>query len=92
MANWAGQTHYANIYLSVDGSQSDPVGVALGRGEKIADPKFVDFAESDFHLTSGSPAVDSGERTDFVTDFDGNPVPAGKAPDIGAYEFRGRNW
>jgi len=52
----------------------------------------VDFAESDFHLTSGSPAVDSGERTDFVTDFDGNPVPAGKAPDIGAYEFRGRNW
>jgi len=91
MANWAGQTHFANIYFSVDATQSDPVGVALGRGEKIADPKFADFAKSDFHLTSGSPAVDAGEPTDFPTDFDGNPVPSGKAPDIGAYEFRERN-
>ena len=88
MANWAGQTHYANLYFSADGSQSDPVGVPLARGEKIADPKFVDFAARDLHLQSDSPAIAAGALNDFRVDFDGIPGAEGKAPDLGAYEFR----
>ena len=90
MANWGGQTHYSNLYFSADGSQSDPIGVAPGRGEKIADPKFVNLTNLDLHLESNSPAIDAGDANDFDTDFDGKRVPEGKAPDMGAYEFYGR--
>jgi hypothetical protein len=90
MANWAGQTHYANLYFSADASQADPVGVPLARGEQIADPQFVDFANRDLHLKSGSPAIAAGDLNDVHVDFDGNGVTQGKAADLGAYEFRGQ--
>ena len=91
MANWAGQTHYANLYFSADGSVSDPEGVAPGRGEKLADPRFVDLAHLDLHLQSDSPAIAAGEAHDSYVDFDGTQIPVGKAPDLGAYEFRGKS-
>lgn len=91
MANWAGQTHFCNLYFSADRGQPDPIGVPLGRGEKIADPRFVDFANLDLHLKSDSPAIDGGDPNDFSADFDGNHVPQGKAPDLGVYEFRRQN-
>jgi hypothetical protein len=54
-----------------------------------ADPLFVDSA-SDFHLTSGSPAIDAGDNGALVPvrreDLDGNPTV--RAVDIGAYEAR----
>ncbi len=87
MANWAGQIHHANLYFSADGSQSDPVGVPLERGEKIADPKFVDFAHLDLHLKSDSPAIAAGDPNDFRVDFDGHPVPEDSAPAVGAHEL-----
>jgi|GEM_PF-1158497 len=48
---------------------------------------FVDFAQGDFHLAVGSPAIDAGTSA-FAPAFDleGNPRPAGAAFDIGAYE------
>jgi len=88
MANWAGQTHYSNLYFSADGSQPDPVGVPLARGEKIADPKFVNFADRDLHLQSDSPAIGAGSPNDFRVDLYGISVSEGDAPDLGAYEFR----
>lgn len=88
MANWAGQTHFCNLYFSAGRSQADPMGVPLSRGEKIADPSFVDLANLDLHLKSDSPAIDGGDPSDFSADFDGNHVPQGKAPDLGVYEFR----
>lgn len=86
--NYAGQTHYNNIYFSVDGSQADPCGLPLGPDERIVDPRFADYAKWDLHLRADSPAIDAGFDIGRTTDFDGTPVPQGKAPDIGAYEFK----
>jgi hypothetical protein len=52
-----------------------------------ADPLFVNGSAFDFHLQSGSPAVDSGINTGIDHDFDGVPRPQGAAYDIGAYEL-----
>jgi hypothetical protein len=92
MANWAGQQHNNNLYYSVDASQTDPAGVPLGPGEKVGDPRFVDFAKRDLHLQLESPAINAGEAsgTASSTDFDGNPVPAEKPVDMGAFEFQGK--
>jgi hypothetical protein len=50
------------------------------------DPSFVNAAEMDFHLRSGSPAVDAGVSISTVTtDFDGKT--RGNPPCIGAYEY-----
>jgi hypothetical protein len=55
------------------------------------DPLFVNWqiaGGGDYHLTSGSPAVDAGTSVSApTTDFDGVPRPQGSAWDIGAYEY-----
>ncbi len=56
----------------------------------FADPLFVDLDGSDFHLQSGSPMIDSGVDLGYYLDFDDNSVPFGTAPDIGAFEFQGK--
>jgi hypothetical protein len=52
-------------------------------------PLFVDPANNNFHLQSGSPAKDAGYNTSstVVRDFDGIPRPQGPAVDIGAFEY-----
>lgn len=49
---------------------------------------FANTATSDYHLKSGSPAINTGTSS-FAppADFAGLPRPAGAAIDIGAYEF-----
>lgn len=54
-----------------------------------ADPAFVDPTGRDFRLQSWSVAVDAGTDVGITRDFDENPVPVGRASDIGAYEFVG---
>ncbi len=49
------------------------------------DPEFV--SGSDFHLTSGSPAIDTGIDVSLTKDLDGITVPQGVLPDMGAFEF-----
>lgn len=56
-----------------------------------ANPMFVNSATYNFHLQSGSPAIDKGAPVDVTTDFDGNPRPLGCCYDIGAYEYTGQN-
>ena len=58
------------------------------------DPQFVNpFYKSyndwgSFHLKPTSPAIDRGKKIGLILqDIQGNPVPQGKAPDIGACEF-----
>ncbi len=75
-----------NIYFSVDGSLNNPKGYALGENEIIGDPLFIDYESRDLRLRKGSPAVDRGEISDYTVDLNGNPVPLGNAPDLGAYE------
>jgi hypothetical protein len=76
-----------NIYYSADGSTSDPHGLTLGPGEMIINPGFVNLFGKDYHLTSGSPAVDAGQNLGYTSDTEGQTVPNGSAPDIGAYEY-----
>ncbi|OGZ27290.1 MAG: hypothetical protein A2365_01080, partial [Candidatus Nealsonbacteria bacterium RIFOXYB1_FULL_40_15] len=40
----------------------------------------------DYHLRIDSPAVDKGANVGLSEDIEGNPIPRGNAPDIGAYE------
>jgi hypothetical protein len=86
--NYAGQTHDHNTYFSLDGSQSDSCGLALGPGDKITDPRFIDYAKQDLHLKADSPAINAGFDIGRAVDFNGTPVPQGRAPDIGTHEFR----
>jgi PKD repeat protein len=50
------------------------------------DPLFADPDSYDFHLQAGSPCIDVGLDLGMSEDFEGNPVPFGIAPDIGAFE------
>ena len=54
-----------------------------------ADPLFVDYNSGDFHLQSTSPCIDAGTTPQATIDFDGNTIPYGNGPDIGAYEYTG---
>jgi parallel beta-helix repeat protein len=50
----------------------------------IADPQFIDPANRDFRLQSGSPAIDTGTSS---IALGVTPSYNGSAPDIGAYEY-----
>jgi len=52
-----------------------------------ANPLWVSPTTGDFHLQTGSPAIDAGASVGLTEDFEGTPVPQGGAPDIGALEY-----
>jgi hypothetical protein len=53
----------------------------------VSDQIFMNDANHDYHLTPSSSAIDNGYLIIESIDFEGNPVPQGSAPDIGAYEY-----
>jgi len=56
----------------------------------LADPIFVSSnpqEPEDCILQPDSPAIDAGTDVGLTEDFNGNPVPQGSAPDIGAHEY-----
>jgi hypothetical protein len=60
-----------------------------GVGNKTGDPMFVDSSKNDFHLGTGSPAIDAANPNrppPFAHDHDGVPRPQGVRADIGAFE------
>ena len=64
-------------------------GAGLGTGDKLGNPLFLSLSHADFHLKSGSPAIGAGTNLEYTVDFDDHPIPAGKPPDMGAFEFSG---
>jgi hypothetical protein len=61
-----------------------------GVGNFTNDPALVDWTNSDFHLQSNSPCINSGNN-DFApagSDLDGNRRIKGGTVDIGAYEYQ----
>lgn len=82
----AKQEHNHNLFFSIDNSALDPVPGEKGMGDMIGNPKFVDYANRDYHLAPGSPAIGAGKPLGLTFDLDGNPVPANRPPDIGAYQ------
>ncbi|MBD3276798.1 MAG: hypothetical protein GF388_00710, partial [Candidatus Aegiribacteria sp.] len=74
--------------LSVDHNLFFGTGSPYGSSYFTSNPEFLNPVRGDFHLSSTSPAIDSGsslEAPDF--DIEGNPRPQGAGFDLGAYEF-----
>ncbi|MCG7417524.1 MULTISPECIES: choice-of-anchor Q domain-containing protein [Microbacterium] len=61
---------------------------ALGSGDIIAPPAFVDPAARDYRPVQTSPAVDNGTTTPSATDLAGNPRGVGLGTDMGAHELQ----
>jgi parallel beta-helix repeat protein len=58
-------------------------------GSLAADPMFASAGAGDFQLQAGSPCVDAGASLGLTADYEGDQVPQGAAPDIGAFEGSG---
>src|SRR5262249_297970 len=89
---------FANVRISKNGiskggllsteKKGDTSRLTPADNMEKTDPKFADPAAFDFHLRSGSPAVDAGIALSGVaTDYDGRVRPRGGRVDIGAYEY-----
>ena len=61
-------------------------GAIVSSSDVYANPAFAEPAAWDYHLTTGSPAIDVGVNVDVTTDIDGDPRPTGAGSDIGADE------
>jgi len=76
------QNHDHNLFYSP--GNSDPLGIAKGKGDVIADPLFVDPTNHNFRLTENSPAMKSGVNIGYEYNLDGYVVSR-KRPNLGAY-------
>lgn len=76
---------FSNTSDTVDFSGS--TGITGSNNLLGLSPLFVNAGGGDFHISSGSPAIDAGATlSDFSVDFAGNSRPFGPSWDIGAYE------
>jgi hypothetical protein len=93
------RTFYSNIFYNSTTIETSsncvyqhslvwPSSSLSGTGNIMGDPQFVDPANGNFHLRSGSPAIDSAnpERST-GKDQAGVVRPQGTRADIGAFEY-----
>lgn len=74
--------NYFNVFY-------DYAGLIAGGNDIYQNPGFVDYPNGDYHLTQGSPCVDSGDDSVVLSnwvDMDGQPRIAGAQVDRGADE------
>jgi len=89
-ASVANSTFDHNLISGVSSIISDATGFTMGTNQIGPNPSFVNGSSApyDFHLQSGSPAVDAGMNLAAVTnDLDGNARPQGASTDVGATEY-----
>lgn len=79
------QIHDHNLYFSP--GNPDPIGIAPGNGDIIADPHFIDPQNGNYRLRKESPAINKGVKTHYTHDLDGRTISDRGIPDIGAYEY-----
>ncbi len=84
VSNYPDFIHEYNLYFL--GVKGDPE-MGPGLGDKTGNPLFISLKNKDFHLQQKSPAIDGGIDLGYKLDFDGEKIPYGKTPDIGAYEY-----
>jgi|GEM_PF-3392735 len=80
---------FEEIYFNDTGEPITREQINMGRlGVNFGlDPKFVNFEDDNFHLSSLSPAIDNGTDSGVNVDLEYNPRPVGSDYDIGCYEF-----
>jgi hypothetical protein len=66
------------------GAATDTTGA---QARLVTDPQLVSPSSLNFHLRHGSACIDVGMDVGLTADYDGNPIPQGLAPDIGAHEY-----
>lgn len=54
----------------------------------VGDARFANRSAGDYHIGSGSAALDRGLPAGVNVDRDNNPRPVGCGPDLGAYEYQ----
>lgn len=84
--------HDHNIYYrprdrAIRGWAMLGANAALGVGDQITDPNFVNMAEGNFHLQPDSPAIRAGINLGYTKDNEDKSVPV-SSPDIGAYQHQ----
>jgi hypothetical protein len=88
---WGGTVGAGNL-ATMNVAYGNASGQLVGNGityvaNTIADPRFVDRANGNFHLQLGSPGIDSALiGYALLDDLDGAGRPRGVGPDIGAFE------
>jgi hypothetical protein len=79
-----------DLFFTPGGNAQAPSGEGITViNPVVGDPLFVNAAALDFHLQSGSPALNQAATTAATVvqdDFDGLGRPQGAGPDIGAFE------
>ncbi len=83
-ANGSTFTHDHNIFFF--NGKATGLGFTLGTGESVTNPSFTNLSGANYELGSSSPAIDKGITLGYSTDYSGDKVPNGTAPDLGAYE------
>jgi hypothetical protein len=80
-----------NTLISLAQWRALGLGAGMGHDQRsilsVPSLLFVNAAASDFHLKSGSPAINAGRALlNVVDDLEGTPRPQGCCTDIGSYE------
>jgi hypothetical protein len=76
---WDGTGEDGNAWTEGVGSKEEPDHTLR------LDHVYVDM--SDYRLRISSPAINAGVDVSLTTDYAGNTVPTGSAPEIGSYEY-----
>ena len=88
---WGGSVGTGNL-ATMNVAYGNASGQLVGNGityvsNTIADPRFVDRANSNFHLQLGSPGIDTALiGYALLDDLDGAARPQGLGPDTGSFE------